>query len=127
MIVLATNIVSYIFGESDIAGRYVEQLRGQRALISFQTWEELWYGVYSGGWGERRRGELARHLDQDEVIWPNTEIADVCARLRSNRKAAGRPIAEADAWIAATAIVMRCPLASEDRTFSDIPELMLLS
>ncbi len=74
MIVLDTNVVSHIFN-GDNTGRYFRRhIEGQRAIISFQTLEELWYGAYWKKWGARRRNELARHLDDYAVIWqvPNS-------------------------------------------------------
>ena len=126
MILLDTNIVSHIFNGSDIATPYLERLRGQRVLISFQTLEELWHGAQWAGWGDRRRDELARHLDHYEVVWVGPELVDVCARLRTERKSAGRELPVADAWIAATALLLKCPLATRDHVFSDIPGLELL-
>ena len=126
MIVLDTNVVSYIFSGDDRAGYYIEQIRGRRALISFQTLEELWYGAFAKGWGERRMNELVRHLEQYEIVWAGPELARVCARLRSERKAAGREMNSADAWIAATAILLKCPLASHDGDFSEVPGLELI-
>ena len=89
MVVVDTNVISYVFGGDSRGYFYLEHIRGRRALISFQTLEELWYGAYSGGWGDRRKNDLARHLEQYEAIWPNPEIVDLCARLRSERKEAG--------------------------------------
>ena len=126
MIVLDTNVVSYIFSGDDRARYYLDRIRGRRVLISFQTLEELWYGAFAKGWGKRRRGELARHLKQYEIIWTGPELAQACARLRSERKAAGREMNSADAWIAATAILLKCPLASHDGDFSGIPGLELV-
>lgn len=126
MILLDTNVVSYIFGGDDRAWYYIEQIRGRRALISFQTLEELWYGAFAKGWGKRRTNELARHLEQYEIVWTGPELAQACARLRSERKAAGREMNSADAWIAATAILLKCPLASHDGDFSEIPGLELI-
>ena len=123
MILLDTNIVSHIFNGSDAASPYLERRRGQRALISFQTLEELWYGAWWAGWGERRKAELERNLEQYEVVWAGPELVDVCARLRSERKSVGREMPVADAWIAATALLLNCPLASRDNVFSDIPGL----
>ena len=98
--------------------------------ISFQTLEELWYGAYTKGWGDRRKNELALHLEQYEIIWPSSELVttEVCARLRSERKSVGREMRESDAWIAATAIMLGCgwALASHDHDFSDIPDLELI-
>ncbi|MXY88220.1 MAG: type II toxin-antitoxin system VapC family toxin [Dehalococcoidia bacterium] len=127
MILLDTNVVSHIFNGSDIAAPYLERLRGERVVISFQTLEELWHGAWWAGWGERRRNELARHLDHYEVVWAGPELVDVCARLRTERKSAGRELPVADAWIAATALLLNCPLASRDHVFSDIPGLDILA
>ena len=126
MIVIDTNIVSFIFGRDDRARYYLERIQGLRAIISFQTLEEMWYGAYSNGWGERRRSELARNLDQYETVWTNPELTHTCARLRSERRSAGREMPMADAWIAATAIMLECPLASHDHGFADIPQLELV-
>ena len=61
MIVLDTSVVSYIFSRDRRARYYIERIRGRRALISFQTLEEIWYGAYSKDWGEIRMSELTRH------------------------------------------------------------------
>ena len=126
MVVVDTNVISYFFSGDYRGHFYLEHIHGHRALMSFQTLEELWYGAYSRGWGDRRKNELARHIEQYEVIWPNLEIVDLCARLRSEQKDAGRELQEADAWIAATAISLDCPLASHDRDFSSIHGLQLI-
>ena len=126
MVVLDTNVVSYIFNQDPKAQYYQERIRVQRVLISFQTLEEQWYGAYVNGWGERRRNELARHLDQYEVVWPDSELAETCARLRVERKEAGRSLEVADAWIAATALMLGCPLASHDGDFSGIAGLSVI-
>ncbi len=126
MVVLDTNVVSYIFNGDARARYYVARIRGRRVFTSFQTVEELWYGAYSRGWGQRRTNELALHLEQYKVIWPNPELVEICARLRSKRKLAGRALQEADAWIAATALILKCPLASHDRDFSDVTGLEII-
>ena len=43
----------------------------QRTVVSFQTVEEVWYGAYKSGWGARQKNELALHLQQYEVVWPD--------------------------------------------------------
>ena len=95
-------------------------------VVSFQTIEELWHGAFKDGWGEQRRFYLADHLERYQVMWPNDEIVEICARLRAAREHAGRRLETADAWIAATAIYLDCPLASHDRDFSGIPNLTLI-
>ena len=126
MLVMDTSVVSYIFKRDGRAAYYLQQAQGRRALISFQTLEELRHGAYFGGWGHRRRQELANHLRGYTVIWPGDGLVNVCAQLRAERKAAGRALQAADAWIAATAIMLNCPLASHDRDFSGIPGLEVI-
>ena len=126
MIVLDTNVVSYIFNRDPVAQYYQHRIRGRRALISFQTLEEQWYGANLRGWGDKRKNELANHLRQYEVIWPNAGLVEICAQLRAERRSAGREIAVADAWIAATALMLGCPLASHDGDFENIPDLELI-
>lgn len=125
-IVLDSSVVSYIFNRDPIARYYVERMRGNRQYISFQTLEEAWYGAHSRGWGARRMQELTSHLERYEVIWPDTDLVEVCARLRAERRASGRELNMADAWIAATAIMLNCPLASHDSHFVEVPNLQLI-
>ena len=125
-IVIDTNVVSHIFNRNNEAAYYIEKMHDSQWIISFQTLEELWYGAYSKGWGSRRKTELAHHLERYKVIWPDEKLVYICARLRQERKSVGRVMGQADAWIAATALSMDCPLASSDRDFSGIPELDLI-
>ena len=127
MIVLDTSVVSFLFNGDSRGAMYLPHVQGQRLVVSFQTVEEMWCGAYRADWSERRRNELARHLNQYEVVWPDPEMAHVCAQLRARRERAGRHIGVADSWIAATAVRLGCPLASHDRDFSGIPNLQLIS
>ena len=126
LVVLDSNVVSYIFRGSRQARYYLDRIQGLHPTISFQTLEEIWYGAVSGGWGERRRNQLAIFLGQYEVVYPDPQMVEVCARLRAERRLAGREIRTADAWVAATALILDCPLASHDGDFADIPGLRLI-
>lgn len=58
------------------------------------------------------------HLDMTEHF----------AQLRSRRRRIGREIETADAWIAATALWLQCPVVTHNRRdFSDIPWLDVIS
>lgn len=126
MILLDTSVVSYLFGRQPRAAFYRERIRGEPAAIAFQTLEELLYGAYVAGWGARRMTELRDHLASYEVIWPDRRTVELSAILRGERRARGRALDTADAWIAATALSLDCPLASHDRDFSDIPGLKVI-
>ena len=126
MIVLDTSVVSLLFRGDARSGYYLPLIRGQRSVVSFQTVEEVWFGAYRAGWGARQKNDLARHLAQYEVIWPDEETLEISARLRVARESVGRRLNTADAWIAATGLRLSCPLASDDGDFDNIPGLDLI-
>jgi tRNA(fMet)-specific endonuclease VapC len=125
-VVLDTNVVSYIFNGDSRAVYYRERLLANRQVISFQTLEESLFGAHLAHWGDSRVADLLGYLDSYRVIWPTDDLVDVCARLRAERRAAGRELEMQDAWIAATALFLRCPLASQDSHFAGIPNLELV-
>ena len=128
IVVVDTSVVSIVHNRNRSLQRafYEQQLEGNRPVISFQTLEEAWYGAYNANWGASRRQELARNLQQYEVIFPNSGLIDTCARLRADRRSVGRELQMADAWIAATALLLSCPLAADDGDFESIPSLQLI-
>ena len=123
IVVLDTGLVSFIYRGGGRAQYYEERITGMRPVISFQTLEELYIWPIRNDWGTRRRNELQQHLDIYEVIWPNLELVRLSAELRVERERAGRRLNVADAWIAATALMLGCPLASHDGDFQGIPGL----
>ena len=121
--VLDTNVVSFIY-RSDPEGVYYEQqIRGLEPLISFQTAEELLFGAFKRGWGEQRMEAFAHFLSRYDVVMPTTATIDHCARIRAEQARVGRSLALDDAWIAATAMTLGCPLATDDRDLAGVPGL----
>lgn len=127
LVVLDTGAVSLLFRGDEKGFQLAEKLKGHRAVISFQTLEELRFGAYKAGWGERRMTDLNRHLEQYEVIWPNPELVEICARLRVRQEETGRRLATADSWVAATALLLKCPLVAGDTDFERVDGLTLMS
>ena len=126
-VVVDTNVVSYIYRQDRRAEPYLNDMVGRRAVISFQTYEELLYGALRSNWGERRRNELLDYVEANyEMIGYDRELVNASARLRAAASDRGRPLSQADAWIAATAILLGCPLLSHDRDFGNSPELRLI-
>lgn len=127
-VVLDTNVVSILYDrrDSEVFRFYDESLVGYRLTVSFQTLEEARFGAYLRNWGERRVRELQNYLSRFEVIWPDLDIVEACARIRSETRKAGHELSLADAWIAATAITLNCSLASDDADFDGIPEINLI-
>ncbi len=126
MILLDTSVVSFLFNGDTRSDFYLPYMTGQRTLVSFQAVEEMWHGAYRVRWGARRKNELSRHLEQYDVVWPDEETVDISANLRVERERAGHRLNTADAWIAATAIRLSCPLAADDGDFDGIASLNLI-
>ena len=120
IVVVDTSVVSIIFRQDAKAARYQDYIEGRSAAISFQTVEEHMYGAYLNNWGDRRTNELERHRAQYNVIWPNAQLVEMSARLRVQRRCARRELKTADAWIAATALMLGCPLVAVVGDFSGI-------
>ena len=126
LVVLDSVVVSILLRRDEPAAYYRAEIEGLRPVISFQTREEALFGAIRAGWGVRRMNALHQHLDQYEMVPSSHELIRVSAQLRSDRERVGRALTTADAWIAATAIMLACPLASHDGDFSGIPGLELI-
>ena len=125
-VIVDTSVVSILFDKRKHHLFYEERLRQRRAVISFQTLEEMWFGALDAGWGDKRRNRLRDYLSLYKVIWPDGKMVETSAQLRSLRKRQGRELKKADAWIAATALTLGCPLATHNRDFEGIPDLVLI-
>lgn len=127
-VVVDTSVVYILFnGNSDDRYEFYRQrLVGTRTTISFQTLEELQFGIYYRNWGVKRITELRDFLSGFDVAWPDEEMSDISARLRSDTRKAGRELQSADAWIAATAITLSCPLATDNGDFEAIADRLTL-
>ena len=126
VIVVDSCVVSYLFNGTGPAAFYADQLLGENLIVSFQTLEEIRFGALKHNWGAQRWNEMERHLSQYDVIWPNPALVEISAQLRRERERAGRRLNTADAWIAATALLLERPLASHDGDFVGISDLELI-
>ena len=127
-VVVDTSVVSILSRPRDPRHSfYSEALYGQQLLVSFQTLEERWFGAYYRNWGDERMKELEAHLNRFNVVWPNPTLIGICARLRSDTRKAGNELSTADAWIAATAMMLDCPLAADNSDFSHVEDILGLN
>lgn len=125
-VVADTSVVSHMFRLDRIGILYGELLSESEIVISFQTLGEQLYGAYNNNWGPRRLAQLNSYLTRYPVIWPDDELVDVYARPLVDCGALGWTIDSADAWIAATAKRLNCPLATMDHDFDGVPNLTLV-
>ena len=118
--------MSFIYRDDPEGVYYEHQIAGLEQCISFQTSEEIWYGAFKDGWGERRTEKLRQFLAEYEIVMPTTATIDHCARIRAEQARVGRSLALDDAWIAATAMTLGCPLATDDRDLAGVPGLEVI-
>lgn len=126
-IVVDTDVASYIFNWHSSAQGYVDALRGSELILSFMTVAEMRMGALAAGWGIRRRTVLEQFIAGFGVVYADDDLCTSWAELRANARTAGRPLSPQDAWIAATALGLDAPLATNNRVdFENIPKLRLL-
>jgi tRNA(fMet)-specific endonuclease VapC len=108
-----TDIISFFFNDSHLGIPYRQYLRKRTLVISFMTRAEIERGMRLANWGKKKSDEMERFLTAKfAVIHTNGAICRKWAEIMSIKE---RPMAAADAWIAATAIVYRVPLITHNR------------
>lgn len=125
-VVLDTNIISFLINGHTLAERYRPHLMGQTAAISFMTVGELFEGAYRKGWSESRVTELRTQLMSYVVIPFPPRLLEIYGKIWATRK--HQPIAVDDAFIAAAAMTIDCPLVTHNpRDFANIPGLKIIT
>jgi tRNA(fMet)-specific endonuclease VapC len=121
-----TDVVSFFFNKSQLGIPYRQYMRKRALFISFMTRAEIERGMRLANWGWKKRDEMEGFLrTKFAVIHTNDAICRKWAEIKSFK---GHPLAPADAWIAATAIVYRVPLITHNRKhFEGIAGLKVIS
>lgn len=126
--VVDTDVVSYLYKGDSRAALYYPHLFGQVLVISFQTVAELRRWTLSVKWGARRRRHLESRLQRYVVEHSSDALCVRWAEAMESAKRNGRPIAPADAWVAATALHLGFPLVTHNRAhFLGVDGLTVLS
>lgn len=131
MILLDTNVVSELWRpqRSLQVERWVDAQPRSALFVSAVTLGELRYGAHRLPEGRRKElllraiGELDTTVFAERILPFDTRCTDIFGRLRADRERIGRPIALADAAIAATALTYDLSLAT--RNISDFGDLAL--
>ena len=127
-IVVDTDVAYYLFNWHSAAQNYANALHGSELILSFMSVAELRMGAFSAGWGARRRLLLEQFMRGFELFYADNDLCTVWARIRTDARAMGRPMSPQDAWIAATALALDTPLATNNRRdFEHVQKLRLLS
>jgi tRNA(fMet)-specific endonuclease VapC len=116
VVVVDTDVISFVFKEDTRAATYQPHLVGRTAVISFMTVAELDRWALARRWGEARRARLRHLLRQFAVCYANRDLCRHWAEATESARCAGRPIACADAWTAAVALLFDAPLVTHNPT-----------
>jgi tRNA(fMet)-specific endonuclease VapC len=127
-VVVDTDVASYIFNWHSLAQSYADALRGSELVLSFMSVAELRMGAMSANGGSHRRLLLEQFIQSFELSYADDDLCMIWARIRADARAAGRPMSPQDAWIAATALALDSPLATNNRRdYERVRKLRLLS
>ena len=126
VLILDTNVVSYIMRGDTRAETYRRHIEGRTLAISFMTVGELFEGAYRKGWSVDKLGKLKGQIRSYLVIPFSPTVCETWGRIRAERK--NQPIAVDDGWIAATALAYGCLLLTHNpKDFAGINGLQVLS
>ena len=127
IVVVDTNVVSYIFKHDTRGTLYAPHIKGL-AIIAAQTFAELEAWPLKNGWGARRHEALRANLNTYTFAEVDKTICLQWAKVQANAKLTGRPITDADAWIAATALAFAVPLVTHNPDdFKHVPGLSVIT
>ena len=127
-LVVDTDVVSFVFKQHTRADFFRPFFMGRTLAVSFMTVAELYFGAYKGRWGARQMERLEYHLRNYVVVPYDHRLTQEWARVRVEQQEKGRTMGHADAWIAATARLHNCALATNNaRDFMGIAGLVMLS
>lgn len=128
ILLLDTNIVSYLLKGDSRASLYAGHLQGNELSISLMTVAELLQWSIIQGWGEKRSAQLEVFLQKFTILPLDLATCRYWAVVRASRRARGQPISPQDAWIAATALRYDCLLVTHNNAdFQSIADLKLIT
>src|SRR5882762_9612539 len=126
--VIDTDVWSYLYKGRSEAKLYEPHLFGNILVISFQTQAELLRGVIAAGWGAKRRQNLEYRLERYVIEHSSDALSLHWAEAMDSERRNGRPIAAADAWVAATALHLGVPLITHNKNhFIGVDGLTIIS
>jgi len=128
-LVVDTDVASFVFKwHPEFAPRYVDVLRGCELVVSFMTMAEMRQGALDANWGPRKCAVLEAYLADFSVLHSDSLLCSMWAAVRNESTQKGRPISSADAWIAASALVLAAPLVTNNpKDYRHLDKLQIVS
>jgi predicted nucleic acid-binding protein len=127
-IVVDTDIVSYVFKKDTRSKLYERHLIRVPKFISFMPFAELRRWKFQSYWGRAKNEKFEEFLSDFGVIYADEEICNLWAKITSDGLKKGRPVATADAWVAAVALMFDIsPVTHNRKHFENIENLKIIS
>jgi len=128
-LVVDTDVASFVLKwHPEFAPRYVDMIRGSELVVSFMTVAEMRQGALDANWGPRKCDVLEAYLADFSVLHSDSLLCSTWAVVRNQSTRKGRPMSSADAWIAATALVLSVPpVTNNPRDYRHLDNLQLVS
>lgn len=128
-LVVDTDVASLVFKwHPEFASLYVDLMRDSELVVSFMTVAEMRQGALDASWGPRKCAVLETYLADFSVLHTDSVLCSVWAAVRNESSRKGRRMSSADAWIAATALVLSAQLVTNNpKDYRHLDNLQLIS
>ena len=93
------------------------------------TLAELRRWTMERNWSEARRKNFDEFITEEYgVVYADSQLCEIWARVKSESRKSGKPVATEDAWIAAVALMFDIPLVTHNRKhFQNINGIKIVS
>ena len=116
MLVVDTDVISFLFKQDTRADLYKPDLQGHLLLISPMTRAELEVWALEHSWGQTRREAMRVHLKQFMLVPFHEALCVKWAEATDSARRRGRSINSSDAWVAAVALHYDVPLVTHNKS-----------
>jgi len=128
VLVVDTDVISFLFEQDTRGDFYKPHLRGHLLVISPMTRAELEAWALEHNWGVRRRDEMRNHLQQFMLTPFDEGLCVKWAEATDSARRRGRVIGSSDAWVAAVALHYDVPLLTHNESdYIGVANLKLIS
>lgn len=127
-VLVDTDVVSFTYKKDSRSALYESHLQGNFLIISFMTLAELKLWTLKNNWGEKRKSNFAEFLKDYLVVYPDENLCEIWAQIKTDAHKYGNPIDTADAWVASVALLFDIPLVTNNRRhFENVKNLKIIS